>query len=244
MPLRDLRASAREGLRGHWGAAIAVGVITTILCGGSGSSGSASSFTRISTTTQNDALSEFFSYFDLANFVSRETMMLILTIVFVSAIVTLVVVGAILMGNARFQINLLTGQGARFTDLFSQIHRLWAGFSMIFLQGLFVYLWSLLLVIPGIIASYRYAMMPYLMAEFPELSALDAMRESKRLMRGNKWRLFCLQLSFLGWLLLGCLTLGIGLLWVYPYQSAAEAAFYLEITGRRPSPRVTQGPEF
>ena len=70
------------------------------------------------------------------------------------------------------------------------------------------------------------------------------MRESKRLMRGNKWRLFCLQLSFLGWLLLGCLTLGIGLLWVYPYQSAAEAAFYLEITGRRPSPRVTQGPEF
>ena len=60
MPLRDLRASAREGLRGHWGAAIAVGVITTILCGGSGSSGSASSLTRISTTTQNDALSEFF----------------------------------------------------------------------------------------------------------------------------------------------------------------------------------------
>src|SRR5699024_5555058 len=120
------------------------------------------------------------------------------TIVFVSAIVTLVVGGAILMGNARFQINLLTGQGARFTDLFSQIHRLWAGFSMIFLQGLFVYLWSLLLVIPGIIASYRYALMPYLWAGFPELSARDAMRESKRLMRGNKWRLFCLQLSFLG----------------------------------------------
>lgn len=244
MRLRDLRASAREGLRGHWGAAVAVGVLTSILCGGGGSSSSASSLTRISTTTQNDVLSEFYNSFDLANYLSRETMTMLLTILFVSAIVTLVVGGAILMGNARFQINLLTGQNARFTDLFSQINRLWAGFCMMFLQGLFVYLWSLLLIIPGIIAMYRYAMMPYLMAEFPELSAMDAMRESKRLMCGNKWRLFCLQLSFIGWILLGCITLGIGMLWVNPYKSAAEAAFYLEITGRKPSPRVTQGPEF
>ena len=130
MRSRDLRASARDGLRGHWGAAIAVGLITMILCGGGGSSGRASSLTRISTTTQNDVLTESIYNIDLANFVSRETMTLILTIVFVSALVTLVVGGAILMGNARFQINLLTGQGARFTDLFSQIHRLWAGFSM------------------------------------------------------------------------------------------------------------------
>ena len=103
---------------------------------------------------------------------------------------------------------------------------------MVVLRSIFVWLWSLLLVIPGIIAIYRYAMMPYLMAEFPDLGALDAMRESKRLMQGNKWRLFCLELSFIGWYLLSILTLGIGLLWLLPYVSASRAAFYLEITGR------------
>lgn len=244
MRLKDFRASAREGLRGHWGAAIAVGLLTVILCGGGGSSRGANSLASLSTTAQDDWLTEVLNSFDLANYLSRGTMTMLRTLLYVSAIVTLVVGGAILMGNARFQLNLLTGQNASFKDLFSQIHRLWAGFCMMFLQGLFVYLWSLLLIIPGIIAMYRYALMPYLMAEFPELSAMDAMRESKRLMRGNKWRLFCLQLSFIGWILLGSITFGIGMLWVNPYRYAAEAAFYLEVTGRRPTPRVTRGPEF
>lgn len=91
-----------------------------------------------------------------------------------------------------------------------------------------------IMMLPGIIASYRYAMVPYLIAEFPELSVMDAMEESKRLMRGNKWRLFCLNFSFFGWIILVVLfTLGIGNLWLSPYIRAANAAFYLDITGRK-----------
>ena len=61
---------------------------------------------------------------------------------------------------------------------------------------------------------------------------MDAIRESKRLMRGNKWRLFCLQFSFIGWDLLGAMTMGIAYLWVNPYRAAAEMAFYMDVTGR------------
>lgn len=73
-----------------------------------------------------------------------------------------------------------------------------------------VMLWSILFVIPGYIALYRYAMTPYIMAENENLSVMEAITESKQIMMGNKWRLFCLDLSFLGWELLGILTLGIG----------------------------------
>ena len=77
------------------------------------------------------------------------------------------------------------------------------------------------------------------MAEFPDLRVMDALRESNRLMRGNKWRLFCLEISFFGWMLLGSLTV-IGSLWVNPYMDAARAAFYMDVTGRGPH----RGPEY
>ena len=87
---------------------------------------------------------------------------------------------------------------------------------------------------PGWIAAYRYSMIPYLLAEFPDLTVMDAMRESKRLMRGKKWRLFCLQLSFFGWALAAMVfTAGIGYLWLNPYMQASNAAFYLDATGRK-----------
>ena len=71
------------------------------------------------------------------------------------------------------------------------------------------------------------------MAEHPEIGVMEAISQSKALMRGNKWRLFCLQLSFIGWGILSTLTMGIGNLWLAPYRNAAETAFYLELTGRR-----------
>ena len=101
------------------------------------------------------------------------------------------------------------------------------------LRDVFIFLWSLLFVIPGIVAAYRYALAPYLIAEHPEIGVMEAISQSKALMRGNKWRLFCLQLSFIGWGILSTLTMGIGHLWLAPYRNAAETAFYLELTGRR-----------
>lgn len=234
MYAKDLRQRARAALRGHWGVSIAVSLVYTILAGGNPSF-------SVTLNTQNTYSVYYGDVLDLSNFLSRELLTILATILVVMALLALVIGGCVQMGYAAYFTNLLRGRRAVFGDLFSRFHRIWAGICMTILRSVFVWLWSLLLVIPGIIAIYRYAMMPFLMAEFPDLGALDAMRESKRLMQGNKWRLFCLELSFIGWAILCIFTLGIGLLWLMPYISAARAAFYLEITGRGSQ---RQAPEF
>lgn len=83
-----------------------------------------------------------------------------------------------------------------------------------------------------VIARYRYALSDYIMAENPEVTIKDALRESTRMMKGNKWRLFCLELSFIGWIFLAALSCGIGFIWLNPYMYQTEAAFYHEVSGR------------
>ena len=88
-------------------------------------------------------------------------------------------------------------------------------------------LWSLLLVIPGIIKGYEYRMIPYLLAENPDMTWKEAFAESKRMMTGNKWKAFVLDLSFIGWNLLSILTLGIlSIFYVNPYRFSTNAALY------------------
>ena len=103
----------------------------------------------------------------------------------------------------------------------------------------------LIALIPVVVASYRYLLMPYLMAEHPGLRARDAMRLSKQMMRGVKGNAFGLRLSFLGWELLCLLTFGVGYLWLQPYIAAADAAFYRELGSYRKiqSPQI-ESPEF
>lgn len=99
------------------------------------------------------------------------------------------------------------------------------------MQLVFVFLWSLLLVIPGIIKSIAYSQMFYIMADDPEIDPTDAMKKSIKLMDGHKMDYFLLQLSFIPWYLLCGLTFGILYIWVGPYINATEAAFYKEISG-------------
>lgn len=100
--------------------------------------------------------------------------------------------------------------------------------TMLWMQIL-ILLWSLLLIIPGIIKSFSYAMTPYILEDNPELGAVDAIHRSRMMMRGHKFDLFWLYLSFIGWFLLSILTLGIGFLWLVPYMETAQAAFYEEV---------------
>ena len=103
--------------------------------------------------------------------------------------------------------------------------------KIMFIRNLKIFLWSLLLIIPGIVKGYEYRMIPYLLAENPELTANEAITRSKEMMDGNKWRLFCLNFSFIGWDILAMFTFGIGNLWLNPYKEAAKAAFYREVSG-------------
>ncbi|MBR1873047.1 MAG: DUF975 family protein [Bacteroidales bacterium] len=99
------------------------------------------------------------------------------------------------------------------------------------LIGIFVTLWTFLLIIPGIIMAYAYSMAPYIIKDHPELSPMEAIKASRAMMKGHKFDLFYLHLSFIGWMLLTVLTCGIGFLWLAPYMESAQAAFYLDIKG-------------
>lgn len=102
----------------------------------------------------------------------------------------------------------------------------WRAIGGTLLVALFTFLWALLLVIPGIIKAYSYSMTPYILIDNPELSVREALRKSQRMMTGQKFNLFYLQLSFIGWFILACLTGGIGFLWLTPYYQTSQAVFY------------------
>ncbi|MBQ8489244.1 MAG: DUF975 family protein [Pseudobutyrivibrio sp.] len=104
-------------------------------------------------------------------------------------------------------------------------------FITLLLRDIFLALWCCLFVIPGLIKSYSYRMVPYIIKDNPELSATEVITKSRKMMDGHKWRAFLLDLSFIGWLLLSLVTLGIvGLLWTNPYMQNTNAALYQELS--------------
>lgn len=114
-----------------------------------------------------------------------------------------------------------------FSAAFSENYR--RNLGIMLLTCMYIILWSLLLVIPGIVKAYSYAMTPYIAEEHPELSAEECIKKSMIMMSGHKMDLFLLQLSFIGWILLSFLTFGIGLLWVAPWMQMADVKFYEKI---------------
>ncbi|WP_338749377.1 DUF975 family protein [Bacillus sp. FJAT-52991] len=128
-----------------------------------------------------------------------------------------------------FFLHLVRGKRQSVGDVFSIYASIGTAFKMIgvsILIGIFVFLWFLLLIIPGIIKSFSYSQTFFILKDQPELSALEAISESKRRMKGYKWKYFVLYLSFIGWAFLSLFTLGIGYLWLMPYMQASLATFY------------------
>lgn len=109
------------------------------------------------------------------------------------------------------------------------------------MKNVFIALWSLLFVIPGIVKSYSYAMAYYIKYDHPEYDWNTCITESRKMMDGHKWRLFCLHFSFIGWMIVGALCCGIGTLWVVPYMAAADANFYDDLKAHyEPAPIVVE----
>ena len=228
MYARDFRALARQALSGRWGVAILTGFVAALL-GGTIGSGSVNSS---AVNRGSDYIQENGWLFDLPDYV--YAILLILTsVIAVYALVCLIVGGTVQLGYAKFNLALVDHKEASFSDLFSQFYRFGSGFVLALLTSIFVTLWSLLLIIPGIVMAYAYSMAPYILYENPDMRPIDAIRASKDLMRGNKWRLFCLEFSFFGWGILCALTLGIGYLWLRPYEETAKASFYRQICYER-----------
>lgn len=255
----DFRAIARNALRGKWGTAILTGFVAALigaeLFASGGSSGSnARNNESIRSVVQDLQRTEIWPLL-----VTLFVIAMVVLVVWI--IVNMVIGGAGMLGYAKFNLNLVDGKDAEFSDLFSRFDRLGDGFCMKFLMALYTLLWSFLFFIPGIVKSYSYAMTPYILSEHPEMTANEAITESRRIMPGNRWRLFCLEISFIGWSLLcllpplvsigvgaglyfttgnvillllsvlAMIPLGAGNLLLRPYREAARAAFYREVSG-------------
>lgn len=104
-------------------------------------------------------------------------------------------------------------------------------FLLWLLKTLFLILWTLLLIIPGIIKGYSYALAEYIQVDDENKDWKHCIDESRRMMDGHKWELFVLDLSFIGWYIVGLLCLFVGVLWVIPYHEAAKANFYRVLKG-------------
>lgn len=138
--------------------------------------------------------------------------------------------GLIFFGYSMFSLQLVKTKkcslGAFLGGIFTRFFKRWGATLLV---SLYTFLWTLVFLIPGFVKSYSYAMTPYIMMEKPDMGINDAITKSRQMMNGHKWQLFCLDLSFTGWMLLSIFTLGIALIWVWPYYSTARAAFFKEI---------------
>ena len=212
----DYRAIARQNLSGKWGIAVLACFLSSLLGG-----------TVTGTSSRMNLDAETIAQLPES---VRSFFVALLTLGSILAFVQFLIGGVIRQGYVIFLLKQHDGLGPDIHDLFSQFHDFGRGFLLALLQAIFTFLWTLLFIIPGIIASYRYAMAPYIMAENPDMRPREALRASSDLMDGHKWELFCLGFSFIGWSFLSILTLGIGGLWLNPYINASYTAFYRHIS--------------
>ena len=141
--------------------------------------------------------------------------------------------GAVTLGITIFSLSFSRNQNPQFNQIFDGFKRFGVALQTYVIMTLFVLLWSLLLIVPGIIVGLSYSMTFYLLVDYPDLSPREAIRKSKEMMDGYKWKLFKLHLRFFGWGIICILTLGIGFLWLIPYTQISLAKFYDDIKGSR-----------
>ncbi len=143
-----------------------------------------------------------------------------------STISVILITPAFTLSIVRVYLNLAQNIKPKASDAFIGFDDFWAAFKVNFLVGLFAFLWSLLFVIPGIVKSYSYLFSTYILAENKNKPALECINESKAMTNGYKMDLFVLHLSFIGWILLIVVTLGIAAIWVTPYMQATFTNAY------------------
>lgn len=234
-----LKSYAKDFLRRHYWKAFLVCLIATLLSGG-GSSDSNSNQDHTNYTNDFNVIEEFDTDNPVFNFATRSFQSPLFritggisTLIIVIFVILLITVGfAIEVGQARFFLQGFKGK-VKIRTLFSTFNfeEYFPIVKTIFLKNVYNFLWYLLLIVPGIIKSYEYRFVPYILAEKPDLTANEVITRSRNITRGHKLEMFILDLSFLGWYILGALLLGIGVFFVDPYARATFARIYNVLSG-------------
>ena len=149
-----------------------------------------------------------------------------LSYVYIGGILSLLITGAFTLSVASISNKVARHENVGVEMVFSGFKNFVSSLVLYLINTIFIALWTLLLIIPGIVKSLSYSLSFYILSDNPTMPANEARKQSMRMMEGHKWQLFCLNFSFLGWYLLGILTLGILYFWIVPYHNTAVAVFY------------------
>ena len=222
---KELKEKGSWCFRANYWKCVLVGVLVSLIAGGTGAAAGSSSLGGTEAPVENVAFGPYGFYGEFywpALFLGIGALMIVIALA-----VGIFVFNPLYVGSQTFFVKNL--------NMKADISEVGRGFDrnyknivyVMFKYDLFIFLWSLLFVIPGIYKSYEYRMIPYLLAENPDMPEQEAFQRSRDMMNGQKWNAFVLDLSFIGWHLLGGLTCGIlEVFYVAPYQEMTNAALY------------------
>ncbi len=232
----DLKQRAKDALRKDYWKAFLISLVIGFAAGGGGSGGAGSGF-RTEYRTGGD--SHWFENLpwnapDLAVLfsVAAIAVVAIVAVAMLSFCIRVFIGFPLEVGGRRYFLKTAVGQDNRlcFTFAFQGPHYMKIVLSML-LRSVYNFLWYLLFIVPGIVKSYEYRMVPYILADNPAIGAGEAILASRRMTDGHKFKMFVLDLSFFGWYLIGVLCCFVGVIFLQPYVDMTMAELYLELRG-------------
>ena len=230
MNIQEIKRFGKEAFKANYWRCVLVAFLLSLL-----TMGTAASSRSNASNAGAQASQDFTSAFNALS--SGEQMAFVGVILGASAVIILVALllriflfNPLQVGGYRFFRKNLTNEKTAVGTVAEGFGQYGHTFLTLFLRDLFLFLWSLLLFIPGIVKAYSYMLVPYLLKDEPNLSATETITRSKELMNGHKWDAFMMDLSFIGWFLLGLITLNlVNIFWTNPYHESARAKFYSEL---------------
>ena len=218
----ELKIRAKEVFKGDYWNYVLVTLLLGLLMG--------SSILSLEIETNIYDYSTYYQLHFFGLILFKFTGKIVIVIFIILLLLRIFFVNVIQVGGCKFFINGSLEKG-KIEDLFFGFQKNYKNILYVqFMTQLKIFLWSLLFIIPGIIKSYEYAMVPYLLADNSDMDKDEILNLSRRMIEGNKWDFFVLELSFIGWILLAVSTFNIvGILYVDPYIEATHAQFYLKI---------------
>lgn len=217
---KELKEKAYPAFKANYWMSVLSAIVISIFAAASGNA------SRRATNSDGDSSG-------ISGIIAMVALLTIMTIILIVALFKIIVGNSLIVGAQKnFINNEIDPENVNVhTLVFIFSNGYWKNVALtMFLKDLFTALWTLLLIVPGIIKGYEYRMIPYLLAENPEMDHKEAFARSKEMMTGQKWDAFVLDLSFIGWFLLNALTLGIlGIFYVHPYYYQTAAELYLAL---------------
>ncbi len=229
----DLKARGKAAFKSNYWLCVVAAIIALILEGGSSRSVSGFGNTDAIDSVYFDATGNL--NLDISSTILLGVLMAVLGASIIALILDIFVLQPINAGVKRFFL-VNTGEKAKLGEVLYAFKNgnYWNVVKTKFLANLYIILWTCLFIVPGIIKVYSYRMVPYILAENPQMSTKEIIDRSRQMMDGNKWKAFVLDISFIGWYFLSAITLGlVGIFFASPYIMATNAELYLTLSGRK-----------